>query len=383
MMKRRLLQLLQLGLIALLVLLMAGCAVGGGGSDDDDDDDFPQDERNFSIGATSDRNGEAAVTFQVPADSSKLAVTAIAGSGDVIRFAQFSSSNGVNYLNPGGIELSFADSFAPELNALMAPSRRVDPELVSGQTYTAVAQLGSSGSGTAVTFLVNSRADGSFSGGRLRVNLFFVGDVGADSGTRQVMAIALDEFRRIYGGAGIELDVVEFEIDGPTVIPQPFEGDSFYEQNSALSDSLGVNLFIAGDIEGSSGEILGIAGGIPGPPNPSSRSGVAVGIFPGAGPDGTYSNTEVRILGETLAHESGHFLGLFHPVDFSGDRAAETDPLDDTETCRMFAGCLANDSLTSNLMFVSPVADGSGGFVRQDQLSPDQAGVLNRNISVD
>ncbi len=384
-MNTRILQLIKTLAIVLLVTSVMGCAQGSSNDDDgggDNGGNLPQSERNFSIGVSTNRSGVASTTFQVPADTTKLAVTASVSSNRLVRFNVF-GTNSVNYLNPGGAEITFADSFAPQANAAIAPSRDVDPNLVPGVTYTAEVQLDTSNADQAVTFIVNSKADGDLNSGRLRVNIFFVGEIGQDSATREVIGLALDEFRNIYGRIGIELDVRTFDISGPTILPQPFEGSNFYQTNSALSDTLSVNLFVGGDIEGSSGDILGLAGGIPGPPNASARSGVAIGIFPGAGPDGSFNTSEILILGETLAHESGHFLGIFHPVDFSGDRASATDPLNDTNTCRVFSECLSDDSLIGNLMFVSPVSDGSGGFVRQNRLSDQQRAVLNRYIAVD
>ena len=67
----------------------------------------------------------------------------------------------------------------------------------------------------------------------------------------------------------------------------------------------------------------------------------------------------------------------------SGDRASATDPLDDTNSCRVFSQCLEDESLIGNLMFVSPVSDSSGNFVRQNLLSAQQRSVMNRYIAVD
>ena len=372
------------------------CAVGGG--DDDDGGSggggggggptIPQDEKNFSIGLTTDSGGRATTSFQVALGSTKFGVSAIVNSSEQVRFTRIMSSSGVNLLNPNGLELSFADSLSPGINSASVPSRADDPNVVANESYTVEVFVaddsGAAKSGADVTLIVNSDSDANLNTGNLNVNIFYVGDVGQEEGTKQVVSQALNEFRTIFSRqAGINLNVNEFDISGPVVLPQPFTGSDIYQSASSMTTGLGVNIFIAGDIDGGGGQILGLAGGIIAPPIPSRRSALAVGVFAGAGPNGTFDATEIRLLGETMAHESGHYMGLFHPVDFSGEVASATDPLDDTFACGVFAECLADESSIRNLMFTTVVSDGSGGFVPQNELSDQQRSVLNRYIAVD
>ena len=103
-------------------------------------------------------------------------------------------------------------------------------------------------------------------------------------------------------------------------------------------------------------------------------------LITGAGPDGVYSESEINVLAETMAHEVGHFMGLFHPIELEG---GDSDPLTDTPTCSSPIECETNPALAMNLMFPTPVADSSGGVLRQNQISGQQRGVLNRYIAVD
>ena len=119
--------------------------------------------------------------------------------------------------------------------------------------------------------------------------------------------------------------------------------------------------------------VLGLAGGIPGPLTPTGSTGVAVNLGEGAGRDGRYDAMETRLLGETLAHEVGHFLGLFHPMELpeSGEAIEHWDSFDDTPDCLRFDVCVAN--LGDNLMFPSPVCQGDcTEFVAQTALTDTQ-----------
>ena len=378
------------GLCALSILIIAstaGCGIDGGKGDDDQPPP-PSSETDFTLSAATNESGFATVSFTVAEGSTKFGVSVSDSDGTLLRFIEIVSGGGTNYLDPGRQEVSFAGSLAPFVKAASIPSRASDPSITSDARFTVTAEstdnFSDSIPGQEVSFRITSKVDNSLSSGTLPVNLFFVGEVGQDESTRIIVRAAIDEFRRIYSSAAsISLAITEIDLDGGVTIPSPLNGDGFYTNASASAGSPAVNIFIGGDIEATSGNVLGIASDIPGPPHPSPRSGVAVSFFTGAGPDGRFSDEEIRLLGETMAHESGHYLGLFHPVDFSGSSVNGTDPLDDTPTCSFITECLNDDSLISNLMFLSPVSGPDGDFIPQNQLTLDQRGVLNRYIAVD
>lgn len=371
-------------LLLAAILFTLSCAVGGG-DEDDNSGDYTQQETLFNLSAVTNEKGIATVSFNVAEGTSKFMVMASTGKNYAVRFESVVGGSGQNYLEPGQKEITMATDYFAYINAASAPSRDVDPEVDADERYTASAKIDGP-AGENVTFTVASKADPQLSNGRMRVNLFFVGDAGQEQTTRDVVESALQEFRGIFmSKAAIELDVNEYEIDGPERLPIPLYGDKFYRSASSSAQSPAVNVFIGGDIEGlgGSGELLGISAGIPGPAMPSERSGVAISFFSGAGPDGIYSSQDVRILGETLAHESAHFMGLYHVVDFSGNVVDATDPLDDTPSCSFITECVGDDSIITNLLFPNPVPDGSGGYVRQNNLTKQQQGVLNRYIVVE
>jgi hypothetical protein len=369
--------------LVFFALSVIGCAQGGNDNDSSGGGNGGGDgggsSNSFTVEATSDNNGSARATFSLPANATKFSVTAQTPANQQLIFTSLSDGR-TNYLNPGGIDLGFFGEPFPSVISATAPSRRSDPDLDTSRQFTSSVEIDSSN--TRVVFHIDSKADGDLNSGGLTVNVFNVGETAQDSDSKDVIDAAIEEMRRIYSSAGISVSIRQIDATGPVTLPDPTSGSSFYDSNTNSVSSPSINVFIGGDIGGTDGEVLGISAGIPGPAIPSRRSAVAVGLFSGAGPDGVYSNTEVRILGETIAHEVGHYMGLFHPVDFDGNSASGNDPLSDTPTCRTVGECTTNPDAVGNFMFFAPVANGDGDFVEQNQVTGEQRGVLNRNIAV-
>ena len=178
-------------------------------------------------------------------------------------------------------------------------------------------------------------------GTRLDLHLHYVGAGGLrPEGTRgpQVVADALDRAESLLGQAGVTLgDVCQTETVGDVArrlsrIDPPRFG-LLVELPELFALSAGarggaVHVFL---VDQSDDLSLGISGGLPGPPgmHGTGSSGVvmSVSLFD----DG-------QQLGRALAHELGHYLGLFHPRE-SDD--VTLDPLGDTPNA------------PTNLMFLS------------------------------
>ena len=94
------------------------------------------------------------------------------------------------------------------------------------------------------------------------------------------------------------------------------------------------------------------------------------------GPDALFSDEEVRILGETMAHEVGHLLGLFHPVEIDLDA---WDALADTPRCERTSRC--ETQLGDNVMFPYPVCNW-GGCQSQGNMTTDQVHVVRNYVGV-
>jgi hypothetical protein len=80
-----------------------------------------------------------------------------------------------------------------------------------------------------------------------------------------------------------------------------------------------------------------------------------------------------------MAHEAGHYLGLFHPIELSNGQVVSVDPLTDTDECSTEVACVANPSLFNNLMY----PNGDNGAGEAGLLTPQQRGVLNLQVLVD
>lgn len=231
----------------------------------------------------------------------------------------------------------------------------------------------------------------------LDLNLYFVGLDGFDA-TQAIddenFVDVLEAVGDVYASIGISLGEITYnaiegdDADTYGVIDSEEELGGLF-QLAPPEASQALNLFFVADIAmGDAGlSTLGLAGGVPGPPTlqGTSRSGVAVnmGSFLAARGDSdadllVAATDELEII---IAHESGHFLGLFHTVernglDLEGDIWGQ-DPLSDTALCPDSADADGNNRLSpsecegqgaDNLMFWSPPNDARNLTEQQGQV---------------
>lgn len=193
--------------------------------------------------------------------------------------------------------------------------------------------------------------------------------------------VAVTEFKNLYQALGITFGDVIYEdiasnadkfrvvdsVDGPgNELSQLFATST--DRGQALTFFF-VEEIVGGD-EGFT--ILGIAGGIPGPPLIAGgpHSGVAVTLLD--------FRSRPKVLGQTIAHEAAHFLGLFHTSEAGGN---SHDPLPDTAECSA-----ANDKNFDGYVSADECAGkGAENFMfwlasdKANKTSKEQGRVLLRN----
>ncbi|HHO49977.1 MAG TPA: hypothetical protein ENK18_03680 [Deltaproteobacteria bacterium] len=230
--------------------------------------------------------------------------------------------------------------------------------------------------GQPVDFELLLKEDPELDGGSLEVALIFADDLDRDEALAGAVDGAKAIWQALYAQVGIEVSFESYAYDGAPLAPPAFGGEPGYVGIAAETPIRSINLVFSEEIDGYS-DILGISGDIPGPLVPSARSAVQLSTLLAAGPDGIYDAEDVRLLAETMAHETAHFLGLFHPVEREG--WSEYDVLQDTDECDREPQCIQR--LGRNLMFPFPVC-GIMTCTPQDELTVEQGEILNRYTGV-
>lgn len=168
--------------------------------------------------------------------------------------------------------------------------------------------------------------------GVLDLNIHFTGSNGWSAATAPndpAFQAVIDGVNQIYSQVGIELGEIAYhDVDPQFQVIESLQGagSDMMQLLSTVSEGAlnGANLFFVEEIKSPVGTILGIAGGIPGPV-----------LVPGTGRSGVVVGTTTIQGGPTLAHvvahELGHYMGLFHTTENLGGLAGPAhDPLPDT-----------------------------------------------------
>lgn len=364
-----------------VAVLGAGCEpVGGGAGGGKDRPEITVEGglRTVRTSATSGRNGIAAVTVEVLDGEAAMLLTGEAGqylsleyiddpSGDrVFTWRDWYGSNGLT----GAIFPEAKDM------AVNWPVRADDPSLRAGMWTLGLATTNANGyyvEDIDIDVTAQFKKDDSFSSGKVRALVAYADGLAADAEVVRGTEAAVARWADVWAAAGIELEVRYTETDIDPTLPTMYDGGSADLRALAAGEGDDDDVTVViGDSVGNERNTYGVSGGIPGTLVASKRAAVVVGWIANAGRDGTFEPADIQLYGETLAHEVGHYMGLFHPVEASYDY---WDALGDTPECRNARGC--EEDLGTNNMFPYPVCDWRD-CVAQDVITADQAGVSNR-----
>jgi hypothetical protein len=230
-----------------------------------------------------------------------------------------------------------------------------------------------------VDVVVLRRRDEDPSRGSLRAVVAYAGGLDEDPEVVRGTEAAVAYWTELYAARGITLQASYSTLDTDSNLPSTYAG---LDEVAAFADAQAERtvVVVVGDRIGGDTLTYGEAGGIPGPYAPARTGAVFLGWLANAGADARFSDSDILLYGETMAHEVGHYLGLFHPVE---QDYRSWDALDDTEECSAWGAC--DSRLGSNLMYPYPVCDGPGAAscVRQTEVTDAQSGVLHRWIGVE
>jgi hypothetical protein len=181
--------------------------------------------------------------------------------------------------------------------------------------------------------------------------------------SEDTLSTTLSYWKEIYSTTNINLQIqTKSQVLGDIVYP-PHE-----QYKDISSESLDHEIVIVlTDIIENDSATLGVVGSIPGSSFPSPQSVLLISWLGIAGVDGVIdSESEKHLFAETFAHEVGHYLGLFHPVE---DNYRSWDALEDTPECNQQSTC--EQQLQHNVMFPYPICD-IDECIKQDELTSDQ-----------
>ncbi len=261
------------------------------------------------------------------------------------------------------------------------PIRAEDGPLRKGAWVFELATLDSSGyyaPSTKMDITVQRKKDADFSRGDVKVQITWADGVDEDQDIVDGVALAVEHWRTVWADAGLTLVESYASSDLDPSLGFADSGSEDLIPVAELKPPEALLMVIGEDINGKTGT-FGIAGGIPGSVAPTRMTYVVISWLAHAGANGTVDDGEAALMGETMAHEAGHFTGLFHPVEFG---LSAWDALADTDDCVDYVDC--EIAIGHNNMYPYPICDyyGDGGCEPQNEYTPDQAGVMNRYTPV-
>jgi hypothetical protein len=265
----------------------------------------------------------SAVTFDVPSDAISFLVEARCDAGTVVGLGRLEAPGGIEYENESttGTYLQLPDTM---LFAAQVPNTDRAADVVRAGTWTLrLKRFEGSDADATCRVIVERRPAGTGSVGRLDLNVWFAPSLGpsaASAPTDPDVTAVLARASEMLGAQGVSIGDVDFYDLAETA----YDDVTYAEFGPLLSKSADavrrrLNYFWVRTAIG--GGILGISATIGG--------GVAAGTEK-SGVMGLWIETpdaaQRELVALVMAHEMGHFLGLYHTCesDESHDRITDT-----------------------------------------------------------
>jgi len=358
-----------------------GSGDGGSGSGDGGSDGGSDLLDRQASTVTTDSSGLSQVSIDVSADTQAFLLTAESNRYPTLERLLDPDGNVIlDWQDWYDSPYSLTDAFYLEGKSMAFnwPVRESDGPLRPGTWIAEISTLDSSGyyqGGTDVDLTVMRKQDPDLSQGTVHVNVIWAQGVGGDTAVVSAVQSAVERWREIWAAAGVTLVEDYHDSDLDPNLSFASSGSADIEATAAAYDGRSLFLIVGESFDGDT-SLYGIAGGIPGSIEPNRATYVALSWLSHAGTNGTFNDNEIRLMGETMAHECGHFMGLFHPVE---DGYQYWDALDDTQECTTWQTC--ENQLGDNVMFPYPICDFSS-CEPQGALTPQQAAVWGRYTGV-
>ena len=274
-------------------------------------------------------------------------------------------------------EALYATEFVSTLNW---PVREEDGPIAPG-TWTiegsATSISGDPKSDAAITATILYRTDDAPEQGTIHAIIAYCTGLREDSDIVAGIEAGVAHWQQLYASWGIDLTVEYSDIDVDPALPDTYKGVTAFQDLLDTKEGYPL-LMVIGDLIADDSYIYGEAGAIPGPMIGTPISAVEVSWIAHAGANGQFSDWEIGVLGETMAHETGHYLGMFHPVEMDWNY---WDAVSDTDECTSTGSCERN--LGKNLMFPYSLCYNASNCESQDELTDGQIGIMQRYAGVE